>query len=33
MKYSIDDEGVISVTVLYPRDIDEAVDELIKNGI
>ena len=33
MKYSIDDEGVISVTVLYPRDIDEAVDEMIKNGI
>jgi hypothetical protein len=33
MKYSIDDERIITVTVLYPRDVDEAVDEMIKNGI
>ena len=32
MKYSIDDKGVISVKVIYPRNIDAAVDEMNKHG-
>ena len=32
MKYSIDEDGVISVKVLYPRDVDAAVGEMVKHG-
>ena len=32
MKYSIDEDGVISVKVLYPRDVDAAVEEMVKHG-